>query len=327
MRAAIPWAALAASLLAAAAQAQTYTVRIQASRPDLRGVASAGFGETLFRIDAASGTVTKVSGGGARLVSSTTRAQVTVRCSGSASCDTLNVNVAVGGIGGASGRAGSLSNFNVAMGTAVLVAGPTGSDPANFTIGPVGKGSSKTFFVGADFPILGDDSGQPSGAAATSFYAYAAPAPSAPSSGAVGSAVATVSRQLTLGSTADLRFGRIVRPAVGSGTVTIDPQTGDRSLSGLDGLSTPAPGAAVFLATGEGGQQISIDVPGRVDLVGPTDTLALHTDKSFTGTQTLSGSLGGAGTYAFMIGGSMTLNKNTGSGAYSAPLVVTVSYN
>ena len=41
-----------------------------------------------------------------------------------------------------------------------------------FTIGPIGNNATKTFYVGADFPLFGDDSGQPTGPGENSFYVH-----------------------------------------------------------------------------------------------------------------------------------------------------------
>src|SRR5262245_15582737 len=151
-------AATAALVLAAPASAATYIVNVN-NAMDLGTVVAAATGPTVFRVNPSTGAVTVVSGGGRRLSTGSARVMVTVSCqpgrgSGGGQdngCAQSNVRMRVGTIGALIGRAAALQAFTVTMGTATLVGGVTGSDPAAFQIAPIGNNGSKTFFVGADF--------------------------------------------------------------------------------------------------------------------------------------------------------------------------------
>jgi hypothetical protein len=152
---------------------------ISASTPDLGDVVSAASGDTVFRITASGGTITTVSGTGSRLGAGSSRALVTIAC-GTNTCRNKSLNIRVGSIGSPSGRAGQLNNFVVAAGTASIITAPSGSNPVNFTIAGLPNGGTGTFWVGADFPIAGNDSAAATGTAGSGFYVYVAISPSTP---------------------------------------------------------------------------------------------------------------------------------------------------
>ena len=219
------------------ASAQNYTAVIDLGM-NLGNVAAGKTGDTTFRIDPATGAVIRLAGTAARTSASAARALVTITCSDAGdpgSCAASNVNVLVGPTGTPTGRARPLTGFRISMGTAIQAIAPSGSNPVSFAIGPVGTGAGKTFHVGADFPIAGDNSGQSSGNSLSSFFVFVAKAPATPTTGAIGTAGAVVFRSLTVAKTADLVFGRITRPATGSGTVTYDAVTGLRTVTGGGG--------------------------------------------------------------------------------------------
>jgi hypothetical protein len=214
------------------------------------------------------------------------------------------------------------------MNTATLVSGTpaTGANPLTFTIGPVGKKSSKTFFVGFDMPLLADNSGQASGAASTAFQVLAAAAPSTPSGAVTSTVNATVFRPISVTKTADMRFGSIVKPASGSGTVTLT-SGGVLTTSAGTILSSTTHGAAAFTVTGEGAQAFTLSVPGSFPMTSGGNTLTVATSPSASGTQSLSAALGSGGTLTTTVGGMFPISTATVNGAYSGNLVVTVSYN
>ncbi len=146
-------------------------------------------------------------------------------------------------------------------------------------------------------------------------------------SGDIGRFTARIIRSIAVAKTSDLVFGRIVKPALGSGTVTIDPATGARTVTGGQGLDTPSPSRAAFNVTGEGGQAFSIAVTPSFQMTGPQAALTVTTATSAAGSPVLSQSLGMQGAYAFGVGGAFTLGATTPSGDYSGSLSVTVSYN
>src|SRR5689334_8177489 len=112
-------ALLVAVAMAGLANAQTYSFSIPASTPNLGTVGAASTGITTFRIDT-SGNVTVFSGSGTRTSNSATPLTVTVNCGNQSQCSSKSPYIRVVATGSPSGRAGALTNFNVAMGTAVL---------------------------------------------------------------------------------------------------------------------------------------------------------------------------------------------------------------
>ena len=322
--------ALALAALPGAASAATWTVNVTA--PIALGSVVAGpTGDTVFRIDAVTGVVTVVSGTGRRLTGGSARVQVTVLCrpasAADMNCTTYAIPMRIGLLGAITGRARAFSAFNVSMGTATLVAGPTGSNPLEFTIAPVGANSQKTFFVGADFPVAGDDSSQPSGAGENGFYVYGLTPSGGTLAGDADKGQVTAYRSLAIAKTADLSFGRIQIPSSGSSTVTLNASNGNRSVSGnAVAYATPAPTRGAFTISGEGGQQVSLSVPSTLQLTGPGN-LTLNVTNNAQNTPRLSGALGAAGTYNFNVGGNFSITPATPVGVYSGVLTVSVDYN
>lgn len=322
--------ALAALLMIGQAQAATYTVNV-GNPLDLGSVAAAPSGDTVFRINPATGAVTVVSGTGRRITSGSVRALVTVTCRPSRAddgkCQSDNVPIQVGVIGQLTGRARALSNFTVAMGTAVQVGPSSGTTPLNFTIGPIGNNQSKTFFVGADFAVAGDDSGLASGPGENAFFAYALDPGGLVMGGDTDRGRVRAFRALAVAKTADLNFGRIQLPTSGQSTVTLNASTGARTVSGTGfGFPTPTPTRAAFTINGEGGQVVSVSIPGAFNLTGPA-TLPVTVTHTAAAMPTLSGAVGAAGAYSFQVGGSLTLSPTTPTGSYSGTLTVSVDYN
>jgi hypothetical protein len=314
------------SLAGAASAAPVYTVQVTQDA-DLGVITSAATGDTVFRVDPNAGMVTTVSGTATRTSNGPTRAMVTVSCAATSPGDCTNpVNIKLGVAGSGAGRARALARITFIMGTAQLVGGPGLPGSGSFTLAAIGPNSSKTFFVGADFDVAGDDSGLPTGHAEADFFAFAAEAPAAPTSGATGRFQATIIRSIAIAKTSDLVFGRVVKPLSGAGTVTIDATSGARTLSGAQGLDTPTPSRAAFNVTGEGGQVFSVTVPATFDMTGP-QTMTVTTTSSVGATATLSSSLGSAGSLTVGVGGTAPINASTPNGDYSGSFIVTVAYN
>lgn len=324
-------ALIAAALLAPSlAAAATYTVNIQ-NPLDIGTVAAAPIGDTLFRIDAATGSVTVIGGSGRRITPGSVRASVTVTCrhtrAGETTCNTANVPIRVGIIGALTGRARAFQGFNVAMGTATLVGAPTGGQPLEFQIAPPGHNSPKTFFVGADFPVAGDDSGLPTGVGENAFFVYALDGAGLSMGGDADKGRVRTFRALSVAATSDLNFGRIQVPTTGSSEVSISANTGNRTVTGgAFAYPTPAPTRGSFTISGEGNQQVSVSIPTTITLTGP-GSLTLNVTDTAPATPRLSGALGALGTYVFHVGGTFTISPTTPTGAYSGVLTVSVDYN
>jgi hypothetical protein len=320
-------AAAAVALTAGAASAQTYTVSIS-SPPDLGKVVSAASGDTVFSIDPATGAVTRESGTGLRLANTAIRAMVSVTCGGQNSCNGAYPVVKIGSIGSPTRRARALTNFTVAMGTATIAGGPTGSNPMLVGLNPIPKYSTRTFYVGFDYPVAGDNSGLASGVGASGFYVYVDDYPNTnPTTGDTDTASVTVYRPLSVSNPTGLVFGTLVRPATGSGSVVIDAATGARTSTNVLTLGSPAPSRAAYTVTGEGGQAISITVPTSLALTTSGGSITVNLASTASGAKTLSSAIGSAGSYAFSVGGTLPLTSATKPGAYSASFAVTVQYN
>ncbi|THD65402.1 DUF4402 domain-containing protein [Phenylobacterium sp.] len=322
--------ALAIQGLAFAAQAaSSYTVQVSPN-VDLGVVTSAASGDTVFRVDPSTGAVTSISGSATRSSSASTHAVVTISCTPAVTGDCAkNVTVALASAGAPSGRARALTRIAFTMGTAVLAGGPgpPGGSAASFTIAPIGPNSSKTFFVGADMGVAGDDSGLPTGLAEADFSVNMTEATTNVTSSATGRFLATIIRSIAISKLSDLVFGRVATPPTGSGTVVIDPSTGARSSSnGVATFASPVPSRAAFNVSGEGGQAFSVTVPASFVMSGP-QSMTVTTSSSVTGTPLLSGSLGSAGSFTFGVGGSAPISSTTPNGDYSGSFTVTVAYN
>ncbi|MFA4940721.1 DUF4402 domain-containing protein [Brevundimonas sp.] len=156
-------------------------------------------------------------------------------------------------------------------------------------------------------------------------------APAMAQSSATGSGSITVIRPLTITKTADLKFGTVVRPGTGSGTVVVSA-AGARSVTGgVVGLTSgDTPAAAAFSVAGEGGQSVSVTIPATFSMANGSDTLTVTTSNSLTGSaasQTLSNALGSAGSLAFSVGGSVPVGSTTTTGAYTGTFTVSAAYN
>jgi hypothetical protein len=312
--------------VAASAQATpNYTVQVTANA-DLGRVTAAVSGDTDFQVDPTAGTVTITNGGGAtRSSNGSTRAMVTISCTGATGDCSKNINVKLAAAGAPIGRARTLSRITFVMGSAVLAGLPGLPGSSNFTIGPIGLNSSKTFFVGADFTIAGDDSGLPTGLAEADFTVAAGEAASPPL-GPTGRFTATILRSMSITKTSDLVFGLVSTPLTGNGTVTVDPTTGVRTTVGATGFGATTPTRATFNVTGEGGQALSVTIPASFVMTGP-QSMTVTTSSSFAGTPLLSGALGSQGTFNFGVGGTIPVNSTTLNGSYTGNFTVTVAYN
>ena len=315
-------ACLAACLLGIESAAISQNVTVSAGEAGLGRIVSAASGTTTFTFDASSGAVSKV-GNGIRLSSGSVHSLVTLSCGSQGTCNTSNVIVTVGPTGTPSGRAGPLSAITIAMGSAVLVNPPTGLDTVTFTIQPIGRNSSKTFYVGASIPIYGNESASPTGSAQSWFQVTAQTTAINSGTGVVS---ATVSRPLSFSSASALSFGRVMPPSTGSGTVQISPDGARTTTGGARVLASPAPSAAQFTVNGEGGQTVSISVPTSFVMSGPS-SITVSTATNASATATLSGTLGAAGTYSFGVGGSLPLSSSSPAGTYSGTFTVTANYN
>jgi hypothetical protein len=322
--------ALAMVFVDTPAVAQNFTVTSVAN-VSLGNMAAASTGDTRFRVSASGGTVSKISGSGARMSAGTGQVLVTVSCANQPSCDTDGALIAVAQTGTPTNRAYALESFTASTtgGTASITNTPTTGNSISFAIGPVGRNASKTFYLGYDFIVKADNSGAPSGASSAGLSVTVSRTNgNSPTSGA-GTVSASVFRMLDATSSGVLAFGTVSRPSTGSGSVSIAPGATTVSVTGTGVRSVPGstPSTAIVGVTGEGGQSFTVTVPSTFPMTGPGGTLTVTTNPDKFGNQTLSGSLGGAGSLTVNIGGSLPLSSTTGLGLYTGTFSVIVQYN
>jgi hypothetical protein len=159
----------------------------------------------------------------------------------------------------------------------------------------------------------------------------AVPAMAQSSQSATGNGSITVIRPVGVTKGADLKFGTVVRPGTGAGTVVISA-AGARSVTGgVVGLNSgDAPQAAEFTVAGEGGQSVSITVPATFIMANGSENLTVTTSSNLAGSaaaQTLSGSMGSAGTLNVRVGGSTPVPSTAATGLYTGTFTVSAAYN
>ena len=156
---------------------------------------------------------------------------------------------------------------------------------------------------------------------ATSAFAQATASTSA--SGSV-----TLIRPLTITKTADLEFGRIVKHATTTGTVSMtsgaDGVTAGSGAVALTGITTSR---AKFSIDGESGQLVNVTVPASFGITNGTDTITVTTASSLGTSVTLSGTYPGAGSSPLNVGGSFSVLPALSTGVYTGTLNVSVAYN
>lgn len=157
---------------------------------------------------------------------------------------------------------------------------------------------------------------------------------SAQAADGTGTANATVVRPIAIAnSSPHLRFGSFSTTAAGQ-TVAIST-AGARTLTGALGVGSGqnAYGAASFNVTGEGALTYTITLPASPISITTGSASAEETMSvgSFvsdpTGTGTLSGTAGTAGSQTLLVGATLTTVANQVPGIYSGNFTVTVQYN
>ena len=330
-RRALATAAACFALLASGAGGASAQAVQSVGTTDIGNIVSAPSTDTIFRISATTGLVTKLSGDGVRLSTGTTRSLVTIYCEPKTGCDRQTLNVEIGSIGTPTNRARALTNFTAESGTATITA-PTGTNPISFsTTNAIRSRDTQTFYIGMDFPIAPNKGGLSTGVSTSGFYVYVcAPAPTCtPSTGSTGLAIASVLRGIAISLGNDLVFGSVLRPLSGTGSVSLDPSGQRTFANGAIGLAIPAPQAASYTVSGEGGQLISVSVPPTFTMTrsGGSETLTVTTLNNVQSSPTLGNALGKGGTYTFNVGGSFPLDSSVPLGLYTGTFAVTVQYN
>ena len=148
---------------------------------------------------------------------------------------------------------------------------------------------------------------------------------------ATGQGSITVIRPLTVTKNADMKFGTVVRPASGSGSVVVS-NAGARTVTGgvvaLNSGDTPQ--AAQFSITGEGAQSVSVTVPATFTMANGVESLTVTTNNNLgasASAQVLSNALGSEGSLNVRVGGSVALTSTAATGVYTGTFTVTAAYN
>ena len=164
-------------------------------------------------------------------------------------------------------------------------------------------------------------------ASALTLSALAAPAFAQNSASVTTTGSATIIQPIAISGT-NMAFGTLVKPATGSGVVTLSNTGGSVTTSGgVASLASGSKSSAAYSITGEGGQAISVTVPATLTMDGPSSSSLVVTLTNTTLPTALTGSLGAAGTGSFGVGGTFTLGSTQTSGAYTGTFVVQVAYN
>lgn len=322
---------LIALLFAVPAAAQTYDV-VSVANVNLGQIAAGASGTTRFQVHPASGSLTKLSGAGARVSGGSGRVLVTVTCTQQAACNKKNSQITITATGAPTKRFAALENLTVSTvgGTAVLASPPsTAGSTITFSLGPIIRNATATFYVGYDLVVYGDNSGLPTGLSAAGLSVTIAKENGQDPAMQSGTVSGTVFRTLTTSVTANLAFGLVSRPRQGTGSVSLSPSQSSVVTTG-DGVVAPSPSAphpAAISVTGEGGQTLSVSIPGTFAMTGPSGSITVTTIPSLSGSTVLPGSLGSAGSASVKVGGSFPLTADTPTGSYSGSFSVVFQYN
>jgi hypothetical protein len=308
--------------------AQNYSVQ-SITDANLGDVVSAASGTSTFRSNASSGAVTLQSGSAVRLSNTSANAVVTIGCNSSILCTTSAAYVTLALAGTPTGRLDYIPSISVANGTGTITSAYSAGSYIVINLSPIPRNSTRTFLLGFDIPVLGNESSKPTGSAVSSYLITVSRSLGGGGSDSlVGDILAKVLRPIAIAKTQDLQFGSVTRPSSGSGSITVST-SGSASSTGTNvrRFSTPAPSAAAFTVTGEGGQAVTVSVPSTVTLSGPAGSVVASTTATGSGSQVLNGSAGAAGTVQVKVGGTVPLTQTTGIGTFSGALTVTVQYN
>jgi Domain of unknown function (DUF4402) len=324
--------ALLGGAYAGAAGAQAVGVTAPGNIPAIGNVTAAVAGVTEFRV-ATGGAVSVVPGGtGTRQTAGSVANTITLTCSGGGSsnnpCNSTNVIVRVTPTTTQVGRAQAVNDLQIAMGTAVQVIAPSKvGEVVTFTIGPIGRNSSKTFRLGLDLPISGGFGA--SGTASSSYKVDAGFTPNLTATGS-GAAIATTRNGTSVAKDSDLTFGAILPLDGQSGTVSISAANGDRASSNPNGVrlrSGDVTSRAQYSIQGEGGQILSVSVPASFSLTGPGSSITVTTTKTIGASVTISNGPGASGTALVGIGGSFPVTGPMTPGQYNASFDVVFTWN
>jgi hypothetical protein len=313
-------AALFPWTVATSAWAQTWSVSIT---PANLGKVAMPNSTSTFHIHPNGAVVTQTGSGIFVGGAPAARALVTVGCTGTTTCNNTHIKVVITRTTPVDAPVSSLTSFTVAMSDASLAgSAPSPASSITFTLNPISKNTSKSFYVGMDMAVLGSGSSTGPGAGPWTVTVSNTSGHSAASSAT--STQITSLRPIGVTKSSDLAFGVIVKPASGSGTVTMAPGGGMSFTNGIINVGDHAP--ALFKITGEGGAAFSFSLQPTMTMSAGAGTSLLVTTIG-SGTYTLGSTLGASGTTSLAVGGSFPLSSTTKSAHYSGSFSVLAIYN
>jgi hypothetical protein len=131
---------------------------------------------------------------------------------------------------------------------------------------------------------------------------------------------------LTVTKTSDLVFGAVVRPTSGSGTISIDANSGNvQTAGGVSVASVGGPATrASYTVEGVPNRNIQVTLPNNFSMTrtGGSETLTVTLTSSMGG-----GQIPGSGSVNVYVGGQVVLSSTTVAGAYTGNFSMTVAYN
>ena len=128
---------------------------------------------------------------------------------------------------------------------------------------------------------------------------------------------------LQINKVQDLAFGSYAATQSQGGTVTINPATGGKTVTGPLVDFGAAHQRAQFHVTGDPDAAFSITLPSQITINRGGDTMTVN---AFTSSPSGSGVLDGTGSVELYVGATLTLSANQAAGNYSDPFTVTVNY-
>ena len=151
------------------------------------------------------------------------------------------------------------------------------------------------------------------------------------SASATATGSTTIIQPVTVTKTADLIFGRVVRPSSGSDTISITNASDSVTATGGTAFPIATTGVttsrAKFTVAGEGAQTVSVTVPATFSMTGTGTAIDVTLSGDKTGSQALGGTLGTSSSIVVNVGGSFALASTQATGAYSGSFTVSAAYN
>lgn len=163
-------------------------------------------------------------------------------------------------------------------------------------------------------------------AALAATVAFAAPAAAqSVTASADAEARGLVLQPLTLTRAADLDFGTVIASNV-AGTVSINADTGGRSVSGgVAGVATAPGGRGLFAGAGTPNQQVDLTLSAPAFLVSGANilpVLSMVLDNGNSTTRTIDAT----GAFEVGVGGSFDIAASQPNGLYAADFTLTAEY-